>query len=50
MGREMEDPCSCHARAICYSQMLVKQPNRANVGSLWGTAKLLKGAPATQNA
>ena len=33
-----------------YSQMLVKQPNRANVGSLWGTAKLLKGAPATQNA
>ena len=33
-----------------YSQMLVKQPNRANIGSLWGTAKLLKGAPATQNA
>jgi glyoxylase-like metal-dependent hydrolase (beta-lactamase superfamily II) len=28
-----------------YAQMLVKQPARANVGSLWGTAKLVKGAP-----
>lgn len=28
-----------------YDRMLVKQPGRANVGSLWGTAKLLKGAP-----
>ena len=33
-----------------YEQMLVKQPNRANVGSLWGTAKLVKGAPAVQSA
>jgi glyoxylase-like metal-dependent hydrolase (beta-lactamase superfamily II) len=28
-----------------YEAMLTRQPNRANVGSLWGTAKLLKGAP-----
>jgi glyoxylase-like metal-dependent hydrolase (beta-lactamase superfamily II) len=27
-----------------YQQMLVKQPSRANVGSLWGAAKLIKGA------
>jgi hypothetical protein len=29
-----------------YEWMLAKQPRRANVGSLWGAAKLLKGAPA----
>ena len=28
-----------------YERMLAKQPDRANVGSLWGAAKLLKGAP-----
>lgn len=28
-----------------YKRMLTKQPGRANVGSLWGAAKLLKGAP-----
>jgi glyoxylase-like metal-dependent hydrolase (beta-lactamase superfamily II) len=28
-----------------YRRMLAKQPDRANVGSLWGAAKLLKGAP-----
>jgi glyoxylase-like metal-dependent hydrolase (beta-lactamase superfamily II) len=34
-----------------YERMLAKQPARANVGSLWGAAKLLKGAPsATVNA
>jgi glyoxylase-like metal-dependent hydrolase (beta-lactamase superfamily II) len=30
-----------------YETMLIKQPARANVGSLWGAAKLIKGAPAT---
>ncbi|MCS5719377.1 MBL fold metallo-hydrolase [Herbiconiux sp. CPCC 205763] len=30
-----------------YRQLLAKQPSRANVGSAWSTAKLLKGAPAT---
>jgi glyoxylase-like metal-dependent hydrolase (beta-lactamase superfamily II) len=33
-----------------YQQMLVKQPARANVGSLWGAAKLIKGAPAIEHA
>ena len=34
-----------------YRQLLVKQPGRTNVGSAWGTAKLIKGAPvAGQNA
>lgn len=31
-----------------YQQMLIQQPLRANVGSLWGAAKLIKGAPLTQ--
>ena len=31
-----------------YRKMLVVQANRANVGSLWGAAKLLKGAPEVQ--
>jgi len=28
-----------------YEQMLVRQPGRANIGSLWGAATALKGAP-----
>jgi glyoxylase-like metal-dependent hydrolase (beta-lactamase superfamily II) len=33
-----------------YHQMLVKQPSRANVGSLWGAAKQIKGAPPANRA
>jgi glyoxylase-like metal-dependent hydrolase (beta-lactamase superfamily II) len=33
-----------------YQQMLTKQPSRANVGSLWGAAKLIKGPPIVQHS
>jgi glyoxylase-like metal-dependent hydrolase (beta-lactamase superfamily II) len=33
-----------------YQQMLLKQPGRANTGSLWSAAKLIKGAPAAATA
>jgi hypothetical protein len=29
-----------------YREMLRRQPDRANVGSLWGAAKLIAGEPA----
>jgi glyoxylase-like metal-dependent hydrolase (beta-lactamase superfamily II) len=45
--RDVEETAAAAADAFeFYEQMLVKQPARANVGSLWGAAKLIKGAPA----
>jgi glyoxylase-like metal-dependent hydrolase (beta-lactamase superfamily II) len=48
--RYLEDIEEADARTATaiefYEWMLAKQPGRANVGSLWGAAKLLKGAPA----
>lgn len=46
--RDVDEIAGTSADALdFYRQLLVKQPGRTNVGSAWGAAKLIKGAPAT---
>lgn len=45
--RDVEELAATSADALdFYRRLLTAQPGRANPGSAWGTAKLIKGAPA----
>ncbi|MGH1550364.1 hypothetical protein ACRAWB_14800 [Leifsonia poae] len=45
----MEEIAATSADALdFYRRLLAAQPGRANPGSAWGTAKLIKGTPAAE--